>query len=89
MVDLTDGLGYTNGVSHQLTIKRQDEIVDVELLVPNVDQTQFRKIKFVSALMNDDALDSLILKNIFQEFAILSKFIIYENLLLVTLHFIF
>ena len=78
-------------MSDQLTIKRQDEIVDVELLVPNVDQTQFRKIKFVSALMNDDALDSLILKNIFQEFefAILSKFIIYENLLLVTLHFIF
>ena len=60
----------TNSVSHQSVGGQQDEIIDIELLVPDVDQSQLRKIPIiVSALMNDDALDSLILKNIFQEFA--------------------
>ena len=56
----------TNSVSHQSVGGQQDEIIDIELLVPDVDQSQLRKIPIVSDLVNDDALDSLILQNIFQ-----------------------
>jgi hypothetical protein len=51
-----------------LVIEGQDEIADVELFVPNVDQTQFGKIPTVSALANNDFLDALVCHHFFQEF---------------------
>jgi hypothetical protein len=55
-------------VSHQLVIIGQNEIIDVELLAPNVDQTYFGEVELVVRLSNDNFLDALISKMSFKGF---------------------
>ncbi len=57
-------------MSHQLVIIGQNEIIDVELLAPNVDQTYFGEVELVVRLSNDNFLDALILENVIQGFPV-------------------